>query len=48
MDKTVCNEAVAAGMSGNTRDRVNNKCGMEFEAGKCDWVDVRGNALSPD
>ena len=40
MDKTVYNEAAAAGKCGETRDRVNNKFGMGFEAGKYDWGDV--------
>ena len=48
MSKNVCNEAVAAEMSGNTREIVNNKSGMGFEAGKCDWGDVRSDGLSPD
>ena len=48
MYKNVCNEAVAAEMSGNTREIVNNKSGMGFEAGKCDWGDVRSDGLSPD
>ena len=49
MDKTtVCNEAVAAETSGDTRDEVNNKSGMGFEARKCDWGDVRDDALSSD
>ena len=48
MDKTVCNEDAAAGTSGETRDRVNNKSGMGFEAGKYDWGDVRGDTLRPD
>ena len=47
-DKTVCNEAVAAETSGDTRDEVNNKSGMGFEARKCDWGDVRDDALSSD
>ena len=49
MDKTtVCNEAVAAETSSDTRDEVNNKSGMGFEARKCDWGDVRDDALSSD
>ena len=40
MDKTVYNEAAAAGTSGETQDRANNKSGMGFEAGKYDWGDV--------
>ena len=49
MDKTtVCNEAVAAETSSDTRDEGNNKSGMGFEARKCDWGDVRDDALSSD
>ena len=33
MDKTVYNEAAAAGASGETRDRVNNKSGMGSRLG---------------
>ena len=40
MDKTVYNEAAAVGTSGKAWDRVNNKSGMGFEAGKYDWGDV--------
>ena len=40
MDKTVYNEAAAAGSSGETRDRVNNNSGMGFEAERYDWGDV--------
>ena len=48
MDKTVYNEAAAARTSGDTRDRVNNKSGMGFEAGNYDWGDMRGDTLMPD
>ena len=48
MDKTVCNEAAAAGASGETRDKVNNKTGMGFEAGKYDCGDIRDVTLRPD
>ena len=37
-----------AGASGETQDRVNNKSGMGFEAGKYDWGDMRGDTLTPD
>ena len=48
MDKTVYNEATAAGTCGETRDRVNSKFGMGFEAGKYDWGDIRDVTLKPD
>ena len=37
-----------AGASGETRDRVNNKSGMGFEARMSDWGDVWDNARSSD
>ena len=49
MDKTtVCDDDVAAESSGDTRDRVNNKSRMGFEAGKYDWGDIRDVTLRPD
>ena len=37
-----------AGASGGTQDRVNNKSGMGFEAGKYDWGDIWDVTLKPD
>ena len=37
-----------AGASGGTRDRVNNKSRMGFEAGNYDWGNMRGDTLRPD
>ena len=48
MDKTVYNEAAAVGTSGKAWDRVNNKSGMGFEAGRYDWGDIGDVTLRPD